>query len=397
LSLLPTIYLPSLIFYIGMGMLIPVLPLYAREFTAQYQLIGFALAANSIGLVIFDIPTGILLGRIGRKNSMLAGMLVSGLAIGLTFLSTNIWHVILLQFFSGFGIALFSVARHTYLADEVSVEARGVAISTIGGVFRGGNAVGPLLGGSVVAAYFGLASTFLAASVMMGIGVLLVYFFVPLDDLSTLDVAQKGHHGDIGSLLRDHGTVLLFAGSGAFFGQMVRVARRLVLPLFASEILGLDVQQIGFIVSVSSFVDMPLFPLAGYLMDQLGRKFAIVPSFALQGVGVLLIPFTTGFWTLIGVGILIGLANGISAGTMMTLGADLSPPDRRGEFLGIWRLIGDGGVMSAPLIVGRIADALTLGSATIVLSFSGFISAMIFLWFVPETLNKELVLEKQQA
>ena len=59
---------------------------------------------------------------------------------------------------------------------------------------------------------------------------------------------------------------------------------------------------------------------------------------------------------------LIGFGNGLGSGTMLTLGADLAPPkgEGMGAFLGLWRLIGDAGHTSAPIIVGTIADALSL-------------------------------------
>ena len=56
--------------------------------------------------------------------------------------------------------------------------------------------------------------------------------------------------------------------------------------------------------------------------------------------------------------LLLGFGNGLGAGTMMTLGADLAPSRSRGEFIGIWRFIGDGGSVGGPLIVGTVAEVL---------------------------------------
>ena len=131
------------------------------------------------------------------------------------------------------------------------------------------------------------------------------------------------------------------------FAQTIRAGRLAIIPLYAADVVGLDVQGIGLIVSLASAVDMSLFAVAGWLMDHLGRKFSIVPSFAIQALGMFLVPFTGSFGTLLLASMLIGLGNGIGAGTMMTLGADLSPPESRGEFLGIWRLIGDTGAYAS--------------------------------------------------
>jgi MFS family permease len=130
---------------------------------------------------------------------------------------------------------------------------------------------------------------------------------------------------------------------------------------------------------------MLLFYPVGVIMDRWGRKFAIVPSFIVQGIGLALIPLTSGFYSLAAVAGLIGFGNGLGSGTMMTLGADLAPADSRGEFLGMWRLIGDVGFMLGPSVAGLVAASLTLPAAALVMGSSGLVASLIFLFLVPET------------
>ena len=75
---------------------------------------------------------------------------------------------------------------------------------------------------------------------------------------------------------------------------------------------------------------------------------------------------------------------------MLTLGADLAPPkgEGMGAFLGLWRLIGDTGHTSAPIIVGTIADALSLVPSVYVIAIIGLGAGSILGLFVPETLKK---------
>lgn len=385
-ALIWIIYLPGFLHAVAQGMIIPVLPLFSKNLTESFQLIGWVLAADFLGQVISDVPTGYIAERIGRKRGMIIGLTVIGVTTGLIFWSTTIWQLFILRFATGFGMALYSVSRHAWMADGVAPSMRGRALSVFGGIGRAGQVLGPIVGGTV-AVTFGQRPTFLLYFAILLVPILVLLFVK--DRKEANPVHKKVAHGDFVSILQNHWTVLLPAGAGAFFAQMVRSARRIVLPLFAAVVLELDEQQIGTILSSSSLVDTVLFPVAGLLMDRYGRKFAIVPSFVIQGIGVFCITIATGYWGLMFAAVLIGLGNGISAGTMMTLGADLSPADARGGFLGVWRLIGDAGFMTAPLIVGAIADALTLGAATAVLAFSGGIASAIFMWFVPETLKRQ--------
>ena len=135
--------------------------------------------------------------------------------------------------------------------------------------------------------------------------------------------------------------------------QTIRAGRHVVVPLYAADAIGLDVQAIGWIITVSALVDMSLFYPAGHIMDRYGRKFAMVPCFLTQAIAMAAIPFTHSFTGLLLATSLLGLGNGIGAGTMMTLGADLAPGDSIGEFLGAWRLVGETGHTGAPLVVRR--------------------------------------------
>jgi sugar phosphate permease len=73
---------------------------------------------------------------------------------------------------------------------------------------------------------------------------------------------------------------------------------------------------------------------------------------------------------------------------MMTLGADLAPKKSRGEFLGMWRLIGDLGHTAGPLLAGAVAGALALPPASLVIGVSGIAASLIFAFLVPETIKK---------
>jgi MFS family permease len=90
---------------------------------------------------------------------------------------------------------------------------------------------------------------------------------------------------------------------------------------------------------------------------------------------------------LLAVASLIGLGNGLGSGSMMTLGSDLAPRGSHAEFLGIWRWIGDAGSTGGPLVVGAIAELVVLPTAALVMGGAGLIAAMVFIFFVPETLE----------
>lgn len=194
----------------------------------------------------------------------------------------------------------------------------------------------------------------------------------------------------VGKVLRNHAREFATAGSAQAFAQVIRAGRQLILPLYASSELGLSVEVIGIIGTVSAALDTVMFLPAGMVMDRYGRKFASVPSFVILAAGMALIPLAHNAVELTAVAVLLGFGNGIGAGTMMTLGTDLAPKEEIGEFLGLWRFIGDGGNSAGPLVVGAIAGAIGLGAAALTLAGVGGLAAMTLMLFVQETLQRSI-------
>ena len=134
---------------------------------------------------------------------------------------------------------------------------------------------------------------------------------------------------------------------------------------------------------------MTLFYPVGLVMDRLGRKFAIIPSFVIMGLGLALLPIIKDFTGLLLLGALIGLGHGLGSGAMLVLGSDLSPQQGRSVFLGAWSFIGDLGNSGGPLIVGFVADTLALPFASFAIAGAGILAGAMFACCVPETLKKK--------
>lgn len=388
-ALILAFYLPALMATLGQGLLVPILPLFAADFEIGYVLIGLVLAGEGLGTLIADVPTGLLQRRFGNKQVMMMGLLLKSVTILLLFAAPTIWAVLLLRLFSGFGRAMYTVSAHVYVTDNVTLGKRGKAISMFGGTHRLGGFIGPAIGG-IAAGMLGVRAAFLIAGLVTAVGFALVAIFTQGQRPRKRKTgAREEHPLHLLSVLQSNYRVLASAGIAQVFAQMIRAGRVVVIPLFAADVLGLGFEQIGYIVSISVAIDFSLFVVAGWLMDRYGRKFAIVPCFGIQAIGMALVPFAGGFAGLLFAAALIGVGNGLGAGSMMTLGSDLSPDQSRGEFLGVWRLIGDLGHTGAPLVVGVVADVLVLSSAIWFIAGTGLAAASIFLFMVPETLKRK--------
>jgi MFS family permease len=386
-DLILSFYLPALLFAFAQGLLIPVLPLFAKSLKVSYGLVGLVSGGAALGMLIGDVPSGVLVRRFGHKRAMLLGIACTTLSTLALFWARSVAEVVVCRLISGFGQALYGVARHAFIAGSVRVAGRGRAISLFGGLMRVGRFIGPLAGGTVAKA-FGLRVPFLFFGVAYAGAFVAISIFVRGEAAGRGEPVSRSGALGLRALLRAHLPVLGPAGLGQLFAQTIRAGRQIVVPLYAADVIGLDVQAIGLIVSIASAVDMLFFYPAGLIMDRLGRKFAIVPSFVIQAIGMGLIPLTSSFVGLLLAASTIGFGNGFSSGSMMTLGADLAPEGERGTFLGVWRLIGDVGHSGGPLAVGAIADLVALPTAALIMSVAGLLASATFAFLVPETLKR---------
>jgi MFS family permease len=294
--------------------------------------------------------------------------------------------MVTLRVMAGIGTALWGLSRHAFIAQAIPVAQRGRAIAMFGGINRVGTFGGPILGG-FVATGAGIRFSFVAAGLLGLMALIAAVRFIPYDHghLVRKRGDTRARWRIVGQTIRQHRADLSAAGIAQLFAQMIRQGRQLLVPLIGAQQIGLSAAEVGTVVTISAIVDMSMFFPAGFVMDRFGRKWASVPSFSIMALGILLVPFANSFWTLAGAGIVIGLGNGLGSGSMMTLGADLSPPEATGEFLGVWRLIGDFGAVLGPLAVGVVADQLGLRNGAYVLAGAGFISSLILLLLVKET------------
>ncbi len=391
-QLLYAVYIPTFILAFCQGMLALLLPVYVIDLGLSFSLIGLVLAGYGIGTLIGDLPAGGIQDRIGNRRSMTIGICVMGLGMLALSQSERVVMLVLCGISIGAGAALWNVSRHAYLANNTLNESRGRAISVFGGVNRIGMFAGPIIGG-YLSAEAGMQTAFAFCGVFALLALIFPFLFVrdgqgELPPEQRTSMARSYRH--LLSYLRSNGWLVTPAGFGMICAQTIRAGRQTIIPLYAATVLGLDVDKIGLVMGIAAAVDMSMFYPAGYVMDRFGRKFAYVPSFLLQALGMALIPLTGSFAALLAVTSLIGFGNGLGSGTMLTLGADLAPPkgEGMGAFLGLWRLIGDTGHTSAPIIVGTIADALSLVPSIYVIAIIGLGSGSILGLFVPETLKK---------
>lgn len=365
-------YLPTVLFAIGEGAIIPYIPVIAGDLGASLAVAGLVAAMMVVGELLGSVPGGILVGRLGERATMIAAGLATILALSLAWFATEPWMLGVAILMTGVATAIFALARHAFMTTYVPYRYRARALSALGGTFRLGLFIGPLVASGVIA-----LGAPVQATIWLFVGgclaAVVVLCFLP-DPQSTFE-SGKGHEGAeaveretvrLGDTLRRYARTLGTVGVGAAMLALARKGRDVIIPLWAVSI-GVDAATTGLIVGIAGAVDFLLFFVSGLVMDRFGRLWAVVPSLVLMAAGFATLAAThDGTAALVGLLVgagLLAVANGMSSGILMTLGADLADRRSPASFLGAWRLTTNAGGAIAPLGIAALIQLSSIVAA----------------------------------
>ena len=376
------LYLPAMLLGIPAQSSLVLLPLYVLHLGGSASVAAGIIGARALGMVIMDVPVGMLAARFGDKKIML--LAIAGVALAhLSFaLCGDIQWLYVIAFFYGAGGSSFLLGRMSYVTDTLVASERGRVIAILAGSMRVSALIGPALG-AIIAQQFGYDIAFFAGFFLAFASWFCVKHFAEPETQKQNYVPFKM----VGRIAAEHRHIFATAGTAAVLFMLLRSARTVLVPLIGAAI-SLDIQTIGIIVSISAAIDVAMFYPAGVMMDKYGRRFTAIPSSILFTIALSLLSLAQGFWTLLAVSIFLGFANGLSTGIVMTLGTDLAPPHQRSAFLGLWRLLTDLGTSAGPVVVGTVAGIAPLGVAALAVAGIGAVGCFVVYHYVEETMTK---------
>ncbi|MFH8250312.1 MFS transporter [Microbacterium sp. B2969] len=398
----PMIYGPTVLFALGEGAVIPLIPVIAAQLGADVATAALVASALVVGQLCGNIPAGWAVARIGERLTMAIAGAISLVGVVALALAPVLGVFAASVFLIGFCAAAFGLARHSFMTTRVPLTFRARALSLLGGTFRLGMFIGPFIAAGLLAVFGDEHATIWFFGGCLIACVLLVLFGPdPEKQLAnpangTFEQEDTGEpvSGSIPTVERAgvfrtmwrYRRVLARLGLAAATLSAVRSARQVVLPLWG-VLIGLDAQTIALVVGISGAIDFALFYASGQVMDRFGRLWAALPAMVLMGAGFLALAFThdldsSAMWFAM-FGAVLGVGNGLSSGILLTLGADVAPKTDPAPFLGSWRTLTDAGGAAAPLLVSGVAALSSLALATGLMGLIGFAGAALFAVFVP--------------
>ena len=372
---------------IAQAVLLVVVPLYVLELGGSPAHAALVYAMRGLGSVAVNLPASVVIDRYGHRAGMVSAIALMGGAAVLIALTDDSRLVAAATLLFGAGMGGWLLARLALITLHIPNHRRGSALSGLAGLQRLGMLVGPLAGGIGIE-MLGFRPVLLLVTTATVIAVVLVSMFAPAPpEHSEPELGGTSAAALlvlVPTLLRRYRKVFLTAGAYAFALQLLREQRGLLFVLWGTG-LGIAPDELGGIISLGATLDMLMFPLGGWVIDHRGRKPAGLTCIGLMALALALLPLTESALTLTLVALLAAVGNGRGSGIVLTMGADLAPANDTSRFLGAWRMVGDVGALSGPLLTSALGSIVAALGASAAIGLFG----AVMLWrFVEETLSR---------
>src|SRR6266545_731288 len=338
-----TVILVVFLVMAGAGLVLPILPLYARSsFGVGYGAVGVLVSAYGLARLVFDLVAGPIVDRFGERVTAVCGLAVIALGSALTGMASSFEMAVAAWAIAGVGSAIALAALYTRVLRVVPTQQMARTLGIFYGAFNTGFVAGGAASG-LVADRFGLAGPLLVNAVVVILAAVLWLALIPAvrrPDPTAGRAAPAGEtrppdhggRGNLARLLRTPGLIPVVVTNFAYL-WMVAVVFDTLVPLFASDVLGLSTVGIGVVIAVA---------LAAVLVPSLAGL-----AVATAAVGWAPTPLLLGVLLAV-LGLMSGAA-GVPPGAMLS---DVAPTQVSGTAVGVFRFCGDLGFTLGPLLAG---------------------------------------------
>jgi MFS family permease len=345
---------------LGVGLVVPLLPVYAHELGATGTYIGLIFGAFSLSRTVFLPYFGRLSDLKGRKPFLTTGLLAYFLVSLLYVVSKNVSFFILIRFVQGIASAMILPVAQAYVGEITPKDKEGFMMGLFNVSLYAGLSIGPLVGG-MVKDTLGIQPAFLSMGLVSLLGFLLCLILLPPRKLETL-LRHSKPPLRYRILLKNRHIGGLFIFRLAYTSCIGLVWA--FLPLLAHTQFRLSSSAIGVLVMLGVLTSGLLQTPMGLLADRLNKRALIATGGLITAVAVSSFLLVKGFWGLFIANVLFGVGGGISVPAVMAMTVIIGRrTSSMGSVMAILTMGHSLGMFTGPMLAGIMTDAFRLSFA----------------------------------
>lgn len=357
---------------LGIGIIVPILPLYAESMGASGLLVGLVVGAFALSRTVFAPIVGRISDRRGRKRILVGGLfLYVLLSLSYVIAPDPAW-LVAVRFAHGFASIMITPIAQAYIGDITPQGKEGEYINLFVMSLFTGMAIGPLLGGYLSEA-FSFHAPFYAMAIAAGISLLLVLVLVPNNAPTEVPNRPITEH-TFKAVLKDPPmrAIMSFMASRGFY----RWGFNSFFPVLAIGMMSKT--DIGLIVSGYMIIDMLFQYPMGRLSDTLSdrRTAFVLTGGSISALCMVAVPLAQSTYLLLIPVFGMGIFSAIARSSMLAIRTE------RGRDLGMGTVTGAHtsslgvGQMLGPILFGIIVDLFSLQAAFYVGGAVGLIGVL---------------------
>ncbi len=347
------IYAGAMMGPLGGNAVLALIPLLKVELDTSVSMVAASITVMMIPFIVLQLFSGPLADRYGRCKIIIFGLGLYTTGTALCGLATTINLFLAARFIQGVGFAFTSPIVLALLGDITEPETRGRAMGWFGACTTAGIALGPLLAGLIAEVNWRFAFALIA-----GLGVLLmIAVYVSFRDYhQPRDAVEMSLAETVGATLNRNVALISLTGMLVFFSNIGAIT-------YLSDNLSLFPHNyppsvIGTILAFNGIAGMMFSPIAGVLVDRIGRRNTATIGVILLAVALTILPHQQGFAGLAGTLFIMGCGTSTTWAALNTLTIESAPPQHRGVASSIYNSSRFTGyalapVLMAPLYVGH--------------------------------------------
>lgn len=344
----------------GVGIVVPLLPVYVSRLGASGLYIGLIFGAFSISRTVFLPLFGRLSDRKGRKPFIVFGLLAYALVSVAFILFPQVNQMIAIRFFQGMASAMIMPVIQAYIGDITPQGREGVVMGVFNMSLFFGLSLGPVVGG-VISDRFNLQAAFGCMGLLALIGFGLCTLLLPAAHHEK--VLRKGHQPTQWRVILSDRTI-----AGLFAFRLAHTAGISIiwgfLPVLAASEFSLTSSQIGVLIMLGVLVSGLIQAPMGYLADRISRKAMVVVGGILAGSAILCFQWADTYGLLFGVSIAFGIGGGIAIPAVMAVAVlKGSQTQSMGSVMAILTVAHSLGMLAGAVFAGIMMDWFDLRTA----------------------------------
>ncbi|MGD9367993.1 MAG: MFS transporter [Desulfobacteraceae bacterium] len=355
-----TLFFSLLATITGVGIVVPLLPVYARHEGAGGLYIGLIFGAFSISRTFLLPLFGRLSDRKGRKPFIITGLLSYALVSVAFMLFTKVSYLIVIRFFQGAASAMIMPVIQAYVGDITPSGREGFVMGLFNMSLFFGLSLGPVAGG-VINDHFSLQAAFICMGLLALVGAGLSYWLLP----ATADeaVLRRGRAPVEWRMIITDRVIIGLSAFRLVYTASIGVIWGFV-PVLGDVTFHLNSSQIGVLVMLGVLVSGLIQTPMGHMADRYSRKAMVLVGGALAGSAVLSFQWANTYTDLLAASIVFGLGGGIAMPALMAVAVLKGhQTDAMGSVMAVLTVAHSLGMLIGAVLAGLMMDWFQLRDA----------------------------------